>query len=118
MKYFYNRATKVKDSKEINESDYRYPGPKPQSKETAIVMLADTVEAATRTIKNPSPSRVRKLVEELVEEKFLSGELDDSELTMRDLNSIIDGFMSVLLGIYHDRVEYPEAKKRTIKNGN
>jgi putative nucleotidyltransferase with HDIG domain len=118
MKYFFNRATKVKDSKEINEADYRYPGPRPQSKETALVMLADTVEAATRTIKNPSPSRVRKLVEDLVEEKFLSGELDDSELTMRDLNSITDGFMSVLLGIYHDRVEYPESKKRVIKNGN
>ena len=118
MKYFYNRATKIKDSKEINEADYRYPGPRPQSKETAIVMLADTVEAATRTIKNPSPSRVRKLVEDLVEEKFLSGELDDSDLTMRDLNSIIDGFMSVLLGIYHDRVEYPDIKKRTVKNGN
>jgi putative nucleotidyltransferase with HDIG domain len=118
MKYFYNRATKVKDAKEINEADYRYPGPRPQSKETAIVMIADTIEAATRTIKNPSPNRIRKLVEDLVEEKFLSGELDDSELTMRDLNSIIDGFMSVLLGIYHDRVEYPDAKKRTTKNGN
>jgi putative nucleotidyltransferase with HDIG domain len=118
MKYFYDRATKLKDSKEINEADYRYPGPRPQSKETAIVMLADTVEAATRTVKNPSPSRVRKLVEDLVEEKFLSGELDDSALTMRDLKSIIDGFMSVLLGIYHERIEYPEAKKRSAKNGN
>ena len=79
-------------------------------------MLADTVEAATKTLKNPTAGRLRKLVEELVEKRFLEGELDNSDLTMRDLKGIIDGFMSVLSGIYHKRIEYPngdENKKNT-----
>ena len=97
--------------KDVNESDYRYPGPSPKSKETAIVMLADTIEAATRTLTNPSAGRLRKMVEELVEQRFLEGELDDSDLTMRDLKGIIDGFMSVLLGIYHQRIEYPKPEE-------
>jgi putative nucleotidyltransferase with HDIG domain len=120
MGYFYNKAKEENDPKDINEADYRYPGPSPKSKETAIVMLADTVEAATRTLSNPSAGRLRKHVEELVEKRFLEGELDDSDLTMRDLKGIIDGFMSVLLGIFHQRIEYPKAeenKKTNTKNG-
>ncbi len=120
MSYFYNKAKDENDPKDINESDYRYPGPSPKSKETAIVMLADTVEAATRTLSNPSAGRFRKQVEELVEQRFLEGELDDSDLTMRDLRGIIDGFMSVLLGIFHQRIEYPkteESKKSKNQNG-
>jgi hypothetical protein len=121
MSYFYNKAKEDSDPKDINESDFRYPGPSPKSKETAIVMLADTVEAATRTLGNPSAGRLRKQVEELVEQRFLEGELDDSDLTMRDLKGIIDGFMSVLLGIFHQRIEYPkseEIKKSTTQNGS
>lgn len=120
MSYFFNKAKEDTDLKDINESDYRYPGPSPKSKETAIVMLADTVEAATRTLSNPSAGRLRKQVEELVEQRFLEGELDDSDLTMRDLKGIIDGFMSVLLGIFHQRIEYPKAetnKKSNNQNG-
>ena len=115
MSYFYNKALEDKETKDVNEADYRYPGPSPKSKETAIVMLADTVEAATRTLSNPTAGRLRKQVEELVEQRFLEGELDDSDLTMRDLKGIIDGFMSVLLGIYHQRIEYPklEEQKKT-----
>ncbi len=109
MGYFYNKALEEKNSKDVNETDYRYPGPSPKSRETAIVMLADTIEAATRTLNHPSAGRLRKQVEELVEQRFLEGELDDSDLTMRDLKGIIDGFMSVLLGIYHQRIEYPKA---------
>jgi len=120
MSYFYNKAKDENDPKDLNEADYRYPGPSPKSKVTAIVMLADTVEAATRTLSNPSAGRLRKQVEELVEQRFLEGELDDSDLTMRDLKGIIDGFMSVLLGIFHQRIEYPkaeESKKSNNKNG-
>jgi len=120
MSYFYNKAKEENNPKDINEADYRYPGPSPKSKETAIVMLADTVEAATRTLSNPSAGRLRKQVEELVEQRFLEGELDDSDLTMRDLKGIIDGFMSVLLGIFHQRIEYPKAednKKSNNQNG-
>ncbi len=116
MKYFYNKALEDNESKDVRESDYRYPGPSPKSKETAIVMLADTIEAATRTLSNPSAGRLRKQVEELVEQRFLEGELDDSELTMRDLKGIIDGFMSVLLGIYHQRIEYPKEDEKKTTN--
>jgi len=118
MSFFYNKALQNKTDSEVNDEDYRYPGPSPQSKETAIVMLADTVEAAVRTLKNPTASRIRKMVEELVEKRFLEGELDHSDLTMRDLKGIIDGFMSVLTGIYHKRIEYPngdDGKKSTPK---
>ena len=118
MSFFYSKALQGHEEKDINLEDYRYPGPSPQSKETAIVMLADTVEAATKTLKNPSTGRLRKMVEELVEKRFLEGELDDSDLTMRDVKGIIDGFISVLSGIYHKRIEYPDdddKKKNTEK---
>jgi putative nucleotidyltransferase with HDIG domain len=108
MAYFYNKALETQEGSELHEDDYRYPGPSPHSKETAIVMLADTVEAAARTLTNPTPNRLRKLAEELIEKRFLEGELDDSDLTMRDLKAIIDAFIPVLTGIYHKRVEYPK----------
>jgi membrane-associated HD superfamily phosphohydrolase len=111
MTFFYNKALESNDASEVNIEDYRYPGPKPQSKETAIVMLADTVEAAAKTLKSPTPGRMRKLVGDLVEKRFLEGELEDCDLTMRDLKGIIDGFVSVLIGIYHERIEYPETDK-------
>ncbi len=131
MTYFYDRAKKSSDTSDINIEDYRYPGPKPQTKETAIVMLADTVEAAAKTLKNHTPGRLRKLVTDLVEKRFLDGELEDCNLMMRDLKGIVEGFVSVLIGIYHERIVYPseiktknnEQKKRQIKqnsnkNGN
>ena len=111
MTFFYNKALESSDAGEINIEDYRYPGPKPQSKETAIVMLADTVEAAAKTLKSPAPGRMRKLVGDLVEKRFLEGELEDCDLTMRDLKGIIEGFVSVLIGIYHERIDYPEEDK-------
>ncbi len=111
MTFFYNKALESSDAGEINIEDYRYPGPKPQSKETAIVMLADTVEAAAKTLKSPTPGRMRKLVGDLVEKRFLEGELEDCDLTMRDLKGIIEGFVSVLIGIYHERIDYPEEDK-------
>ncbi len=132
MSFFYNKAKEMYGEEEVNESDYRYPGPKPRSKETAIVMLADAVEAATRTLSNPTPSKLRAFVEELVDKRFKEGELDDSDLTFKDLKLIIDAFLPVLYGVFQHRVEYPEQKekknttkttrpkqdKTTIKNGN
>jgi putative nucleotidyltransferase with HDIG domain len=112
MAYFYNKALETQPDSEIHEADYRYPGPSPHSKETAIVMLADTVEAAARSLTNPTPGRLRKLAEELIEKRFLEGELDDSDLTMRDLKAIIDAFIPVLTGIYHKRVQYPKSDEK------
>ena len=112
MKYFYDKALKNASENEVNDADFRYPGPKPQSKETAIVMLADAVEAATRTVQNPTPNKLRAFVEKLVDERFREGELDESDLTLRDLKNIVDAFMPVLYGIFQHRIEYPDQEKK------
>ncbi len=112
MKYFYNKALEGAGDNEVNEADFRYPGPKPRSKETAIVMLADAVEAATRTLNNPTPSKIRAFVEKLVDERFRDGELDECELTIRDLKNIVDAFLPVLYGVFQHRIEYPDAENK------
>ncbi len=111
MKYFYDKAIKMYGENEVNESDFRYPGPKPQSKETAIVMLADAVEAATRTLENPTPGKLRAFVEKLVQDKINEGQLDETDLTLKDIKKIIDAFMTVLQGVFQHRIEYPEQEK-------
>jgi len=117
MYFFYNKAIAVAGDKEdVNEDDFRYPGPKPQSKVTAIVMIADTVEAATRTLKNPSPSKIRAFVEGLAEQKYKDGELDECDLTFKELKQIVDAFMPVLFGVFQRRVEYPESKNLVKEN--
>ncbi len=110
MSFFYHKATelaKEDKDKEVPELEYRYPGPKPRSKETAILMIADSVEAASRTLEEPKPARIRSLVRKIIQGKFESGELSDSELTMRDLSIMEDAFTQMLLGIFHKRVDYP-----------
>ena len=124
MKYFYNKAKENAGDSEVNQATFRYPGPKPQSKETGIVMLADSVEAATRSISNPTPTKIRAFVEELVDQRFRDGELDECDLTLRDLKQIIDAFMPVLYGVFQHRIEYPDQDKKKndskpkVKNGN
>jgi putative nucleotidyltransferase with HDIG domain len=108
MSFFYQKALTKKSADEVNEDDYKYTGPKPQTKEAAIVMLADTIEAATRTLKDPTHSRLNGLVDELVDERFQEGELDESPLTLRDLMRIKEAFVKILAGIFHTRVEYPD----------
>ena len=111
MYFFYNKAIAVAGDKEdVTREDFRYPGPKPQSKATAIVMLADTAEAATRTLKNPSPSKIRAFVEGLAQQKYQDGELDECDLTFKELKQIVEAFMPVLYGVFQHRVEYPESK--------
>lgn len=118
MYFFYNKAlAQAGDKDKLNESDFRYPGPKPRSKATAVVMIADTVEAATRTLKSPSPSKIRAFVEGLVHQKYKDGELDECDLTFKELKQIIDAFMPVLYGVFQHRVEYPESKD-IVKNNS
>jgi len=112
MAYFYHKAQETMDAKDINENDFRYPGPKPQSKETAIAMLADTVEAASRTLPNPNLQRISALVENLIEKRFQEGELDECDITLRELNKIKDAFIHILMGIHHLRIEYPGGEKQ------
>jgi len=110
MSYFYERA-KENGQEAIDEQKFRYPGPKPQSKETAIVMLADAVEAAVRSLKQPTPARVKQVVNSIIQRRFNEGELDESPLTLRDLNKIADAFVQALTGVFHPRVAYPSAEE-------
>ncbi len=113
--FFYQKALQLAQNAEdetkideIKEQDYRYPGPKPQTKETGIMMLADAVEAAVRTIEDPTPQRLEAAIGELIKKRFEEGELDDCPLTLKDLTKIKAAFLSVLVGVYHSRVRYPE----------
>ncbi len=116
MKYFYERA-KQREEREIDEHDYRYPGPKPQTREAALIMLADAVEAASRTLTDPTPARIQGMVQKIVNNIFTDGQLDECELTLKDLHNIAKSFNRVLGGIYHQRIDYPEpvSKERTDK---
>jgi len=110
--YFYHKALENKGEEEIKEEQFRYPGPKPQTKEVAIVSLADAVEAATRSLQEPTPARIKGLVKEIINNKFVEGELGECELTLKDLNKISEVFTRMILSIHHVRVEYPGEKKR------
>jgi len=108
MNFFYQKAVNAKETGEASEDDYRYPGPRPQTKEAAIVMLGDVVEAATRTLKDPTHSRLKGIIEELVDGRFQEGQLNESPLTLRDLERIKESFLTILAGTFHTRVEYPD----------
>jgi putative nucleotidyltransferase with HDIG domain len=110
VSFFYSKAKELEDPKlhTIKEQDFRYAGPKPQTKETGIIMLADAVEAASRVLDDPTPKRIESHVQGIIENIFLDGQLDESELTLKDLNAIQKSFVAILLGIFHHRIEYPE----------
>lgn len=107
LTYFYNQALEEAKEKKVVEEDFRYVGPKPQTKEAAIVMLADTVEAAVRSLGKPTPNRIEGMVHRLIKERLHDGQLDECDLTFRDLSAIAAAFVKVLAGIYHSRIEYP-----------
>ena len=112
MAYFYYEAKKAAEAqgRDVDIRDFSYDGPKPQSKEAAILMMADTVEAATRTLKDRSRESMSKMIQKLVKDKFESGQLSESPLTFRELTEISDAFIRTLTGIYHERIEYPDLK--------
>jgi putative nucleotidyltransferase with HDIG domain len=109
ISYFYQKA-KEKENPEmesLNEEDFRYPGPKPQTKEAGIVMLADAVEAASRTLSEPTPSRIKGLVQRITNSIFLDGQMEECELTLKDLQKIGESFSRFLTAIFHQRIDYP-----------
>ncbi len=106
--FFYRMAVKTAGTDAVDEGKFRYPGPRPRSKETALVMLADTVEASVRAASNRSTKSLEDLVERAVNERILEGELDDCNLTLKDLEVIKRSFMRQLQGVYHPRIEYPD----------
>lgn len=109
--YFYHKA-KTEESKGVDEQDFRYPGPKPQSRETAICMLADGIEAASRAMPDATPAKLKGLVQKMINKAFTDGQLDECELTLKDLNLIAQAFNRILTGIYHHRPEYPGERKK------
>ncbi len=111
IKYFYQRALEKDEKTNVTSDDYSYQGYRPSSKEAAVVMLADTVEAATHTLKKPTIAKLEKFVWDNIMEKFVSQELGDSQLTFRDLEMIKKSFVQVLAGYYHSRIEYPKVKE-------
>ena len=117
IQYFYEKAKQLKGEDTVNIDDFRYPGPKPQTREAGLVMLADVVEAASRTLDNPTPSRIQGLVQRLINRIFSDGQLDDCELTLKDLHSIARSFNKILYGIHHHRIEYSEKRVSAGENG-
>ncbi|MBD3348680.1 MAG: HDIG domain-containing protein, partial [Candidatus Eisenbacteria bacterium] len=110
MEYFYNRAVEeAEDPSEVSAEDYSYPGPKPRSKESAIIALADTIEARIRSIDEPlNQKRIEAEIDEVIQRRWQDHQLDDAELTLSDLRRIRDAFSRVLVGMYHQRVKYPD----------
>ena len=107
--FFYNRALEGQNESidSVREDDFRYPGPKPQFREAALIMLADSIEAASRSLDEPTPVRLQNIVKNIIQRKFMDGQLDECNLTLRDLSVIEASFIRVLLGIYHQRIDYP-----------
>ena len=106
--YFLDKAQKADPN--VNPSDYTYPGHPPRSKESAVVMLADTVEAASRTLENPTEERLEKFIQVLINSKIENHQLDDCSLTFSDITKIKESFLQLLVGVYHNRVKYPSQK--------
>lgn len=105
--YFYHRAKEI-DPGQKHEEEYKYPGPKPQSKETAIVALADSVEAISRAVSDPNPARIEEMIREVIKKRFMEGELDESNLTLKDLEKITQSFIRMLNATFHTRINYPK----------
>ncbi|MDE0394059.1 MAG: HDIG domain-containing protein [Gammaproteobacteria bacterium] len=115
ISFFYERAKEDAGPGrvEVDPAAFRYPGPRPRSRETAIVMLADSIESATRTLDDPTPDRLRELIEVIVETKLERGQLEEAPLTLRELGVVKDQFQKVLVGMYHRRIDYPQTRHIT-----
>ena len=110
--YFYAKAVKQLGEENVDLADFRYDGPKPQTSEAAILMLSDTVEAAVRSIQEPTQAKISAMIRKLVRGKMEDGQLDECTLTFRDIDSICTAFETVLQGVFHERIEYPSVDLR------
>ncbi len=110
ISFFYQKAKKAEDPETgtVDERDFRYPGPKPQTREAGLVMLADCVEAASKTLVDPTPARIQGMVQKIINNIFIDGQLEECELTLKNLHDIANSFNRILSGIYHHRIDYPE----------
>jgi len=113
ISFFYEKARERAEKKgdkslRVKEEDFRYPGPRPQTKEAGLVMLADVIEAASKTLVDPTSARIQGMVQKIMNKIFSDGQLDECELTLKDLHAIAKSFNQTLSGIFHHRIEYPE----------
>lgn len=116
VKYFYLTVKNNSENPdEVKEEDFKYPGPKPMSKEQGIVMLADSTEAAVRSINEPTEEKIEKMVNNIIDDKLATGQLDNCDLTLRDISKIKKCFLKALNGIHHERIEYPDDNKKEKK---
>jgi len=114
--FFYHKALQMSDGKHVDINDFRYAGPKPQTREASVVMLADTIEAAVRSMKDPTPKGIDQFIERLIRGKLEDGQLSDCQLSLRDIDQICSAFSGILKGVYHERIEYPKVQQFAIKN--
>jgi len=121
LSFFYNKALESADEKKTDEASYRYEGPKPQTREVAIVMLADCAEAAVRSMPKPTHGKIEGLIRQIIKDKLSDGQLDECDLTLKDLDKIASAFSKILTGIFHTRIEYPdklkELQRKDLDNG-
>jgi putative nucleotidyltransferase with HDIG domain len=117
MTYFYRKALDASNGKdqEIDEVDYRYPGPKPQTKEAAILMLADSVEAASRTLTEPSPAQIQGMIDRLVDSILADNQFNECDITLREIGLVKESFFKILTGFYHRRLDYPGYDFKTVE---
>ena len=114
VEYFFNQARKLQDDSDgndIEKSDFRYPGPKPQTREAAVMMIADAVESASRTLREPAPARLETLVSDILKKKLDDGQFDECPITMQELNLVQESLVKSLNAIYHARIQYEEADR-------
>jgi hypothetical protein len=115
VEYFYREATRLADRQPdyrpgVEESAFRYPGPKPQSREAGVLMLADAVESASRTLSDPTPKRIENLVHDIAMNRLLDGQFDECSLTLSEIHAIEESLVKSVIGIYHSRIKYPEQR--------
>jgi putative nucleotidyltransferase with HDIG domain len=114
VEYFFERAKGKQEAQaenaKVDENNFRYPGPAPQTKEAAVLMLADAVESAVRSLKDPAPSRIEAVVRDIAERKLHEGQFDETNLTLRELRTIEDSLIRSLVAMYHGRIKYPERR--------
>lgn len=113
LKFFYHKA--IQDGQDVKEEDYRYPGPKAQTKESAVVGIADSVEAAVRSLNQPTPETIESLVKKIVADRLQDGQLNECDLTLKELETVSHSFCETLKGIFHSRIEYPEMTKKVVQ---
>ncbi len=113
--YFYHKAKNAEGESAVEEANYRYSGPKPQTKETAVVMMADSVEAAVRSISSPTKEKIEEVIEKIIVGKLNDGQLEECNITLKELNQIKKVFLKVILSIFHERIEYPNIDVDTKK---